>query len=79
MASFTHYRVKNEEQYGIFAGTVDVDTGSFIENLNKKLRINIISLTEDTIVFDLIGVDASVANALRRILLAEVKFCYIIS
>ena len=35
MASFTHYRVKNEEQYGIFAGTVDVDTGSFIENLKK--------------------------------------------
>ncbi len=36
------------------------------------MSIKIISLDEDSIVFDLIGVDVSFANALRRILIAEV-------
>ena len=36
------------------------------------MSIEIISKDEEEIVFDLIGVDASIANALRRILLAEV-------
>lgn len=30
---------------------------------------------ENELAFDLVGVDASIANALRRILLAEVTFC----
>ncbi|KAL0229414.1 hypothetical protein GEMRC1_014031 [Eukaryota sp. GEM-RC1] len=37
------------------------------------LKIDIISETEDTLCFDLIGVDVSFANALRRILLSEVS------
>jgi len=40
--------------------------------MQRKLHIDIISKDEEEIVFDLIGVDASIANALRRILLAEV-------
>ena len=31
-------------------------------------------ISEDTIEFDLIGVDAAIANAFRRILIAEVRF-----
>jgi DNA-directed RNA polymerase I and III subunit RPAC1 len=53
----------------------DVDCESsynFIENLKQKIKVKIQSLTDEEIVFDLIGVDASIANALRRILLAEV-------
>lgn len=38
----------------------------------QGLRIHIVKLTSDEMVFDLMGVDASLANALRRILLAEV-------
>lgn len=44
----------------------------FVEQLKKQVKVKIDSLTEDAIVFDLIGVDASIANALRRILIAEV-------
>ena len=41
----------------------------------QGLRIDIQRITKDTIEFDLIGVDASIANAFRRILIAEVRFC----
>ena len=43
-----------------------------MEQLRQGLRIHIVKLTPDEMVFDLIGADASLANALRRILLAEV-------
>lgn len=42
----------------------------------QGLRIDIQRLTKDTIEFDLIGVDASIANAFRRILIAEVGFWF---
>lgn len=48
-----------------------------MEQLNRNLKVEITNLTETDIEFDLIGVDASIANALRRILLAEV--CSIVS
>ncbi|TMW69493.1 hypothetical protein Poli38472_001649 [Pythium oligandrum] len=44
----------------------------FVEQLKKQVKVKIQSLTDEEIVFDLVGVDASIANALRRILLAEV-------
>jgi len=53
----------------------DTDSGSsydFVEQFKKRVKVKIQSLSEDEIVFDLLGVDASVANALRRVLLAEV-------
>lgn len=42
------------------------------------------SADEDTLIFDMIGIDASIANALRRILIAEVPTiaihrCYIVN
>ncbi|KAJ2800053.1 DNA-directed RNA polymerase core subunit rpc40, partial [Coemansia furcata] len=43
-----------------------------LEELKNALDIKIIHLTPTEIEFDLIGVDASIANALRRILLAEI-------
>eukprot|EP01041_Mallomonas_annulata_P003127 gene3127-6153_t len=72
MSSFTHYRVKNDEQTAIIKGTMDEPLGGFLDKMSNKLKIKILSLTDDTAIFDLIGVDASIANALRRILLAEV-------
>lgn len=36
--------------------------------------MDIISEKEDELEFDLVGVDAAIANSLRRILLAEVLF-----
>jgi hypothetical protein len=39
----------------------------------QKLQVNIQKLSTRSIEFDLVGVDASIANALRRILIAEVR------
>lgn len=44
------------------------DLGSFRANF----KINIISCTSEELVADVIGIDAALANALRRILLAEI-------
>ena len=43
---------------------------SSIQNLIVKVQ----RLSERSCEFDIVGVDASVANALRRILIAEVSF-----
>jgi len=42
------------------------------DKFKENLKIKIIDLSESEIEFDLIGVDASLANAFRRILLAEI-------
>lgn len=43
-----------------------------IKNFIKTTDIEIISLNQEDIVFDLIGVEPPLANALRRILIAEI-------
>ena len=48
------------------------DNAFDLDAFEGNLRINVISLTDEAMEFDLIGVDVSFANALRRILLAEV-------
>ncbi|KAG8725783.1 DNA-directed RNA polymerase core subunit rpc40, partial [Ceratobasidium sp. 428] len=42
------------------------------DQFKMKLRVEVRSTDEDAVDFDLVGVDASVANAFRRILMAEV-------
>jgi len=44
-----------------------------LTNILQNLKIDFQTLSEDRIEFDLVGVDASIANALRRILIAEVS------
>jgi len=66
------YRVHNDRQALNLAGTSESFSENFIKSTLEKLQIQIITLSKDQIVFDLIGVDASIANALRRIILAEV-------
>ena len=48
-----------------------------LSKFEKKLNVKIQRLSNRSIEFDIVGVDASVANAFRRILLAEVchSFC----
>lgn len=74
MSTFTHYRVKPEHQIAeiLPTGNISHQNSDYIQNLIDKLKINIIKLNESDIEFDIIGIDASIANALRRILLAEV-------
>uniref|UniRef100_G1KJC2 DNA-directed RNA polymerases I and III subunit RPAC1 n=2 Tax=Anolis carolinensis TaxID=28377 RepID=G1KJC2_ANOCA len=38
----------------------------------KNFRVDVISMDESTLEFDMVGIDAAIANAFRRILLAEV-------
>jgi DNA-directed RNA polymerase alpha subunit len=68
----TFYRVSAEEQRLELAGTTEAPQDTFLEDLRNKMRIQIITLNEESIVFDIKGIDAAIANALRRILLAEV-------
>jgi DNA-directed RNA polymerase I and III subunit RPAC1 len=70
MTSF--YRVSNEEQKPELGGTSDPPLDKFLVNAREKMRIDILKEDEEQIVFDIKGIDASLANALRRILLAEV-------
>ena len=39
----------------------------------QRLQVKVQKLSTRSIEFDLVGVDASIANALRRILIAEVR------
>jgi len=50
----------------------DEDHSWNLPRFKKKLRVEIQKLSTRSIEFDLVGVDASIANALRRILIAEV-------
>ena len=49
-----------------------VSTFSLSSGTAQKLRVKTQKLSTRSIEFDLVGVDASIANALRRILIAEV-------
>ena len=44
-----------------------------LEQFRSQLKVIINSLSPGAIEFDLVGVDASVANAIRRIVIAEVS------
>ncbi|KAM9803829.1 DNA-directed RNA polymerases I and III subunit RPAC1 [Neosynchiropus ocellatus] len=43
-----------------------------MQEFQKKFRIDMVSLDDATLEFDMVGIDAALANAFRRILIAEV-------
>lgn len=51
--------------------SLGVDNSS-LESFFKDFKVEIIELKDDMIEFDMIGIDAALANAFRRILIAEV-------
>ncbi|KAL5974343.1 hypothetical protein ACLOJK_031007 [Asimina triloba] len=51
--------------------SMGVDNGLRLDNFCNNFRVDIIRLTEDEIEFDMVGIDAALANAFRRILIAE--------
>ncbi|KAJ1260029.1 hypothetical protein BS78_10G200900 [Paspalum vaginatum] len=59
-------------QYSGAFAAMGVDNSVSVEKFCKNFKVEINRLTEDDIEFDMIGVDASIANAFRRILIAEV-------
>ncbi|EJD42471.1 hypothetical protein AURDEDRAFT_115078 [Auricularia subglabra TFB-10046 SS5] len=63
------YDVANTEFPGNYPGE---DHAWNIKKFRKDLKVEIQRLSHRSIEFDLVGVDASIANAFRRILIAEV-------
>ncbi|GBG91118.1 hypothetical protein CBR_g51921 [Chara braunii] len=63
-AQGTHYS-------GVYM-SLGVDNSLNMEEFQKNLRVEVKKLTNEEMVFDLIGIDAAIANAFRRILIAEV-------
>ncbi|XP_020103496.1 DNA-directed RNA polymerases I and III subunit rpac1-like isoform X1 [Ananas comosus] len=59
-------------QYSGAYASMGVDNSLRMDNFCKNFKIEIKRLTEDEMEFDMIGIDASIANAFRRILIAEV-------
>ncbi|XP_042026343.1 DNA-directed RNA polymerases I and III subunit RPAC1-like [Salvia splendens] len=49
-----------------------VDNSLRLPEFRTNFKVEVISLSEDDMEFDMIGIDASIANAFRRILIAEV-------
>ncbi|KAJ0982020.1 hypothetical protein J5N97_010275 [Dioscorea zingiberensis] len=56
---------------GAFA-SMGVDNGVTLESFCKNFKIEVVELTAVSMEFDMIGINASLANAFRRILIAEV-------
>ncbi|KAF6144144.1 hypothetical protein GIB67_004817 [Kingdonia uniflora] len=48
-----------------------VDNSSCFDELLKNFNVDVIRLEEDEMEFDMIGIDVSIANAFRRIPIAE--------
>ncbi|XP_012874639.1 PREDICTED: DNA-directed RNA polymerases I and III subunit RPAC1 isoform X2 [Dipodomys ordii] len=42
------------------------------DRFEKNFRVDVVHMDEDSLEFDMVGIDAAIANAFRRILLAEV-------
>eukprot|EP00658_Telonema_sp_P-2_P022195 TRINITY_DN18865_c0_g1_i3.p1 TRINITY_DN18865_c0_g1~~TRINITY_DN18865_c0_g1_i3.p1 ORF type:complete len:354 (-),score=74.50 TRINITY_DN18865_c0_g1_i3:130-1191(-) len=69
-----HDAVKNcdgTEYSGAFA-SLDLDNSFSLEGFQSNFSINILEMSDDEMVFEMIGIDAPMANAFRRILIAEV-------
>ena len=49
-----------------------VDNGVGLSAFKQNLRVEVKELRDDFLLFDIIGIDAAIANALRRILISEV-------
>jgi DNA-directed RNA polymerase I and III subunit RPAC1 len=50
-----------------------VETKFDVKEFKRNLKIEIQFLSDNELVFDLIGVDPAIANAFRRILISEVS------
>ncbi|XP_010248372.1 PREDICTED: DNA-directed RNA polymerases I and III subunit RPAC1 isoform X2 [Nelumbo nucifera] len=59
-------------QYSGAYASVGVDNSLRLDQFCRDFRVEVIRLTEDDMEFDMVGIDPSLANAFRRILIAEV-------
>ncbi|EFA83802.1 RNA polymerase III subunit [Heterostelium album PN500] len=66
----------NENTRGIYYSgaytSLGYDNSFSLDKFKKNFKINVLSDKPDHLVFEMIGVDAPIANALRRILISEI-------
>jgi len=51
---------------------LNVDNSFSLDDFKENFKIHLISCDDQTLVFDMVGVEAPIANALRRILISEI-------
>lgn len=65
-------KTENVQYSGAYA-SMGVDNSVRLDQFRNNFKVEVIRLSEDEIEFDMIGIDAAIANAFRRILIAEVR------
>ena len=65
-------RYTNTVEYSGAYFASGVDNSFSMDRFKKDFKIEVQTLNEEEVVFDMIGIDAAIANAFRRILLSEV-------
>lgn len=71
-----HWNLKTENiQYSGAYASVGVDNSLRLDEFRRNFKVEVVRLTEEDMEFDMIGIDASIANAFRRILIADVNYC----
>ncbi|XP_028676556.1 DNA-directed RNA polymerases I and III subunit RPAC1 [Erpetoichthys calabaricus] len=70
--TLTEYGVRNVHTTDFPGNYPGYDDTWSQKRFEKNFRINIINMDDSTVEFDMIGIDCAIANAFRRILLAEV-------
>lgn len=68
---FLVMKTENIHYSGAYA-SMGIDNSLRLDEFKKNFKVKVIKLNEDDMEFDLIGIDASIANAFRRILISEV-------
>lgn len=70
--SVTHSGVEDTSSNRFPSALGDTENAFNLERFKEGFRVEVKAKTEDEIQFDMIGVDASIANTVRRVLIAEV-------
>ncbi|XP_052482393.1 uncharacterized protein LOC105764210, partial [Gossypium raimondii] len=58
-------------QYSGAYASIGIDNSSRLDRFSNNFRVEVVRLNEDDMEFDMIGIDAAIANSFRRILIAE--------
>nr|KJB53345.1 hypothetical protein B456_009G3654002 [Gossypium raimondii] len=58
-------------QYSGAYASMGIDNGSRLDRFSNNFRVEVVRLNEDDMEFDMIVIDAAIANSFRRILIAE--------
>ncbi|KAK8271261.1 hypothetical protein V6Z11_D11G250200 [Gossypium hirsutum] len=58
-------------QYSGAYASMGIDNSSQLDRFSNNFRVEVVRLNEDDMEFDMIGIDAAIANSFRRILIAE--------